>query len=541
MVQKISQSLLLQTGLCFLVILGLFLTSNIFPASAQQPTGNHLEEKQDSSTPSPSPYPPPALTMAATVAPTATETQPSTTYERPLIIIASYNASLDAVGPGDQFTLDVKLANKGQSIANNVVASFTPAELIPLGTGGLIAVGEIAPGNHAHISQELSASYAIWGKTFTSIDMNVSYTDDNGTTYTDKFTITLSVYTPSGSGATATPTITPTSAPILRPQLVIGSYSADVPKLQPGIQFNLQINLENMGNSDARRVTMIIGGGSNAGSEISGTPGAGGTSGGSAELSNFAPMGSSNIQSLGDLTAGGKLTIKQTLIVNVTTNPGAYSMKISFAYLDERGRNFTDDQVITLLVYSLPQVEIGFYRETGPVYAGQPSVLPLHVINMGHKSTILGNMQVTAENIQFTNNNLAVGPLDPGLDFVMDASMTPNQAGPLDLTITVDYIDDFNQPQKISKTLHVDVLEAPSFEPGINNPGKDGTPVETLPAVSETFLQKVWRVVRGLIGLDSGLADQSLPVSPVVNPQGVNGGSSPTVQPVPAGRPLKGP
>jgi hypothetical protein len=296
-----------------------------------------------------------------------------------------------------------------------------------------------------------------------------------------------------------------------------------------------------MGNADAKRVTMIVGGGSNASGDTGGTPGVGGTSGGGAELTNFAPIGSSNIQSLGDLTAAGKLTIMQTLIVNVSTNPGAYSMKISFAYLDERGRNFTDDQVITLLVYSLPQVEIGFYRETGPVYAGQPGVLPIHVINMGHKSTILGNMHVSADDMQFTNNNLAVGPLDPGLDFVMDASMTPNQAGPLDITVTVDYIDDFNQPQKISKALHVDVLAAPAVEPGINNPGKDGGPVEVLPGSTETFLQKVWRLVRGLIGLDSGIATQSLPVSPVTNPQGVNGGSSPVIQQVPAGRPLKGP
>jgi hypothetical protein len=540
MVQKISQSLLLQTGLCFLVILGLFLTSNIFPASAQQPTGNHLEEKQDSSTPSPSPYPPPALTMAATVAPTATETQPSTTYERPLIIIASYNASLDAVGPGDQFTLDVKLANKGQSIANNVVASFTPAELIPLGTGGLIAVGEIAPGNHAHISQELSASYAIWGKTFTSIDMNVSYTDDNGTTYTDKFTITLSVYTPSGSGATATPTITPTSAPILRPQLVISQYAVNVPVLQPGVQFNLELTVENLGNADAKRVTMIFGGGSTSG-ETGGTPAPGGTSGGGSDLTNFAPLESSNIQALGDLANGATLTVKQSLIVNVSTNPGAYSAKVSFSYLDEHGRNFTDDQVITLLVYATPQVGVEFYRDPGPIYAGQPSPLPIQIVNQGRKTTILGNMHVSAANAQLLNNIILIGALDPGTSFPLDAVLTPNQPGPLDLIITVDYTDDFNQPQVITQTLHVEILEVPLPEPGLNAPGKDGGQVESTPIVEETFLQKAWRLVRGLLGLDSGVAAQSLPGSQQTVPTDTSGKQAPSIQAVPAGRPLKGP
>jgi hypothetical protein len=556
MIPKFTRSPSLHPGLTILVILGIFLTFGWNTAYAQKSPGPALAVNKDTvaatatatmPVPVPTAYPPPAVTATSPLAsqppantaqaPTNTPPAPSS-FERPLVVIGSYSASLDTISPGDQFDLSVKLVNKGQGIANNVVAFFTPADLIPLGTGGVIAVGEIAPGNHGHLTQTLSVSYDAYGKAYASIDMNVSYSGDDGATYTDKFTINLPVYTSSSSAATATPTATTTAAPILRPQLVIGSYSADVPKLQPGILFNLQINLDNMGNADARRVTMIIGGGSNASGDIGGTPGAGGTSGGSAELTNFAPIGSSNIQSLGDLPAGSKLTIKQNLIVNVSTNPGAYSMKISFAYLDERGHNFTDDQVITLLVYSLPQVEIGFYRETGPLYAGQPAVLPIHVINMGHKSTILGNMQVTAENLQFANNNLAVGPLDPGLDFVMDASMTPNQAGPLDLTVTIDYIDDFNQPQKISKTLRVDVLEAPSVEPGINNSGKDGAPVEPGPSANETFLQKVWRLVRGLIGLDSGVAAPSIQISPAVNPQSGNGASSPVIQPA---RPLKGP
>jgi hypothetical protein len=552
MLPKFTRSPSLRIGLTILVALGLFFTSGLNLAHAQKQLSPALEVNKDTGAATatatiPAPVPtayPPAVETATFAPPPAntdqppTNTPPPNSFERPLVVIGSYSASLDTISPGDQFDLSVKLVNKGQGIANNVVAFFTPADLIPLGTGGVIAVGEIAPGNHGHLTQALSVSYDAYGKAYASIDMNVSYSGDDGATYTDKFTINLPVYTSSFSAATATPTATTTAAPILRPQLVISSYSADVPKLQPGILFNLQINLDNKGNADAKRVTMIIGGGSNASGDTGGTPGAGGTSGGSAELTNFAPIGSSNIQSLGDLTAGSKLTIKQNLIVNVSTNPGAYSMKISFAYLDERGHNFTDDQVITLLVYSLPQVEIGFYRETGPLYAGQPGVLPIHVINMGHKSTILGNMQVTAENLQFSNNNLAVGPLDPGLDFVMDASMTPYQAGPLDLTVTVDYIDDFNQPQKISKTLHVDVLEAPSVEPGINNPGKDGAPVEPVPSANETLLQKVWRLVRGMIGLDSGIPAPAIQISPAVNPQSGNGASSPVIQPA---RPLKGP
>jgi hypothetical protein len=93
---------------------------------------------------------------------------------------------------------------------------------------------------------------------------------------------------------------------------------------------------------------MIVGGGSTA--SFPGTDVPGGVSGASGEFTNFAPLGSSNIQSLGSIAAGSELNVNQALVVNVTTAPGAYPMKISFSYLTEAGVPLTDEQVITLLV-----------------------------------------------------------------------------------------------------------------------------------------------------------------------------------------------
>ena len=73
-------------------------------------------------------------------------------------------------------------------------------------------------------------------------------------------------------------------------------------------------------------------------------------------------MGASNVQTLGDLGAGEAVQAKQDLIVNVSTNPGAYPMKVTFSYLNDKGEVINDEQVITLLVYSLPTVDVSFYR-----------------------------------------------------------------------------------------------------------------------------------------------------------------------------------
>ena len=138
--------------------------------------------------------------------------------------------------------------------------------------------------------------------------------------------------------------------------------------LQPGEQFQLGVTVQNMGNTTAKHVTMIVGGGSSGTS--SGTPQPGGVSGGSGEFTNFAPVGSSNIQSLGDIPAGGGLQVLQNLVVNVSTNPGAYPMKITFSYVNAKGEVVNDDQVITLLVYSLPNLDVSFYSSARIIFCG---------------------------------------------------------------------------------------------------------------------------------------------------------------------------
>jgi hypothetical protein len=144
---------------------------------------------------------------------------------------------------------------------------------------------------------------------------------------------------------------------------------------------------------------------------------------------------------------------------------------------------------------------------------------------------VLGNMRVTGEGAQFSNNTTLVGLLDTGNYFTMDATMIPDGPGSLNLQVTVDYNDDFNQPQVITKTISIEVLEAPVVEPPPGgSAGEGGIPPVS---ASETFWQKVLRFLRGLLGLDSaqpatapgGLPTQEVPPGktipvPVPGPKG---------------------
>ncbi len=480
-----------------------------------------------------------ALTITApaegTRTPEPTGTPAPTAYVRPLLVVQSYGASSAEITPGSNLDFEMTFANAGQIAATNVTATFGGTDFAARATGGVRAIGTVEPGQTYRFWQPLAASPDISGKTVAVLEVTADYTDVNGTTFSETFMLTFPVRrAATGPGATSTPTPTPTSTATvvrLRPQLLITDYRTDVDQLQPGTIFTLEMDIENLGNAEARRVTMIVGGGSTTGGSTDGTPQpGGGLSGASGEFSDFAPIGASNVSFLGDLDAGDSLQGSQRLIVNATTEAGAYPLQVSFVYSDENGASYTDDQVITLLVYSQPLVDINFYTEPPPLFAGQPGSLPLQLINIGNDTAVFGNFSVTAENAEFTNNTIFVGALDPGGFFPLDAQITPFQPGPLELIASVGYTDDFNQPQTITRTLSVEVMEEMIIEPPIE--GGEGFPGEGFPpdgggfpgpvdggvngGGEETLLQRIWRFISGLLGLGSGIQqpEEQVPVFP---------------------------
>jgi hypothetical protein len=423
------------------------------------------------------------------LAPTATPPP----FARPQIVIDTYNFTVSAVTYGQDFNLNVSLDNAGGSTAYGLHVTFTSVDLIMLKNGGVIAVDNLGVVGKANLSQSMRAAASLFGKTIVSVDMNLTYYDESGTMYSEKFTLYIPVAS-SGGGGVVYATATPTG--LRRSQLVITHYETDVDPLQPGVMFSLNLTVQNVGTIDAKSVTMIVGGGSSSGA---GTPQAG-VSAGSGEFTNFAPVGTSNVQLLGNIGAGVSLEADQQLIVNVSTNPGAYPMKISFVYTDATGNPVTDEQVITLLVYRLPQVEIGFYQPVGEMYVGQPGMLPLQVVNLGRNTAVLGNMTVETAGGFIENGQMLVGALDPGGYFPLDAILYPDAPGTLELLITINYTDDFNQPRTLTQTLTVEVLDMP-FE---STPDPN-VPLEPVEPETESFWQKLWRFILGIFGLDSGV------------------------------------
>jgi hypothetical protein len=469
-----------------------------------------------SETPTSSMEPLPALQEPSE--PTATEEVSNPTYPRPLVVLESYSLGSYAVRPGQDFNLQFRLRNDGQDKAKNVKVTVTPGDFIPRGNGGVLYAGTIAPGASTGYTQPLATSPGLQEETLATLTLQVTYTDELGTSYSDTFTLGIRIGSkPKNTPAPvyyATPTPTPTTAP--RPQLIIRDYSADVPELRPGARFTLSMELGNAGGSEAKRITMIMGGGTrNGGSDTGKNPSedeGGGLSGAGGDFSSFAPIGSSNVKFIGDLTEGKSLIAIQELIVNGGTKPGAYPIKFSFVYNDDKGASFADDQVVTLLVVLPPMLDISFYRIPEPLFAGQPASLPIQIVNLDRNSIILSRMEVTSDSAHLENASALIGYLDSGGYFTLDPMIFPEGPGLLTVTVKIDYLDDFSQMQSVLKQFELEVGDAPVIEPLPDNvPGTDVPP----PASGEeTFWQKALRFARGLIGLDSGWSGSGGEITP---------------------------
>ena len=448
-----------------------------------------------------------------------TPTNAPAPFSRPQFVVRSSRITGD-VRTGANVLLKVVVENVGQATAYGAQAVYTSTDLIPTKTGGLVAVGTVSYDDEVDVSQPFYVSAQLNGVVVIVVDLTMTYYDEKGTSYSDKFTLSIPVNTtPVYNGLTAA-TSTPTG--VKASQLVITGYSSDVDPLQPGQQFKLGLTIQNVGNANAQRITMIVGGGSSGGGSL--TPQPGGVSAGGGDFANFAPVGASNVQSLGDLKAGEKIQATQQLIVNVSTNPGAYPMKVTFSYLNDKNEIINDEQVITLLVYSLPSVSVSFYRPPDPLFAGQPGLLPIQVVNVGKRFTVFGDIRIEAEGGMIENGTSLVGSLDAGGYFTLDAALTPDQPGTISLNITIDYIDDFNEPRTIEKRLDVEVLEA--FVEEFVDPSMSGGEGGDFLIEEESTLHKIFRFIKGLLGLDSswpvwqppgggGAGLEAVPVQPI--------------------------
>jgi len=379
---------------------------------------------------------------------------------RPQVVIEAARTEPPVLGPGDAFSLTLQMANRGNRTATQVAVGAASADLaVPASGSNVIAL------EHIGIDQVVTATLPLVLGEVTqagrlSLDIALDYSDYNGGPYSDRQSVGLEASTALAD----------------RPQLIVASYRTAPEDPAPGDTLTLTLEVSNVGGGEAQRLTLTLGGEGGSG------------------LEPFAPLDSSNVKFVPRLPAGDTVEVTQRFVVDGGADAGAYGLPMTLAFDDDRGTRHSDSQLISLLVRRRPHVQIGFYRPVEVATVDVQFELPVEVTNIGRTLVNVSTLEVTSQQLEISEGSVYLGPLDGGTSGSVEATAVAQEGGAAEVLVSVHYLDDFEQPQVVTKTLMVEV-ETPveiSDETG-----------EELQDQEAGFWDKVLRFLRGLLGLGS--------------------------------------
>ncbi len=365
---------------------------------------------------------------------------------KPQVVIEGVRTDPPELRAGQPFTLMLDLANRGSRAAINTLVSLVPTtDVLPSVSSNVLNIDLIGVDHQCVVTLPLVLA-ANSGSGRRVLDIALDYTDYVGTqAYSAKQNVSINVNDTAAD----------------RPQIVLANYRTEPQTPAPGEVFTLTYSLSNVGGGDARRLTAALGGENGA------------------ALKPFAPVNSGNVQFVQMLASGKSVDVVQQLVAEASADSGTFNLPVALAYEDTRDQRRTEQQVMSLLIRRTPLLRVGFNPAVSAAIAGQPLQLPVEVVNIGRKLVNVNVVEVTSAGMEVQNGSLYVGALDAGASSSVPAQGIPQKAGPAELRVIVNYVDELSQPQQYIAILQVDVQDAPLAPgPGETPPGESpGNPL----------------------------------------------------------------
>lgn len=384
--------------------------------------------------------------------------------------------------PGDSVSVELTITNTGTGVARQTLLRLTGTDgvLLAGAQGDSFPIGDLQPGESITVTADM-----------------IVRTDAKAGPQPQPYTLTYLQGT-EAKETTGTLTLNVAQVEARAPLLLLDSYQIDAERLAPGDRFTLTATIKNVGNGTADNVLLTFGA---VTEDTSGGSGSGGTT---TTSSTFAPLDTGGSFFVGTLEAGvGQATLIQPFIVSGSAKSGIYSLPITLTYPGADGEPVRTNLSASLIVVVPPALQFNDTPLPPETYIGEPLPVGVSFTNIGSSEINFRAVEFTAENAEVMDPaSTFLGKLAAGDEGSAFGTVMPTAPGPVTVTVTINYIDEINQPNAIVKTFTTTAVEAPPMPPIDPDfpPIEEPTPE---PPPEPTFADMLGRFLLGVLGLGS--------------------------------------
>ncbi len=355
---------------------------------------------------------------------------------------------------GEPFTLNLKLANNGQTIARDVrvkLNNLSADKIFQTGTYDSPTIQAIKGFEVVPLTFYLMASEDI-ATGYYPIELEISYKDKGDADEPTKKTLTVYV------DVEGSPDKEDEDDKISVPRVILDNYVLNPSTVNMGENFTFSFTIKN--TSTERTVKNL---------QVSLTSSEG----------TVMPASGSNSFYVAELGPEQSTTLNLQMTTKYDVEKTTYPLTLNFNYEDAKANPYTSDVNLTIPVFLPTKLTLQHqnYPESGMVNQG--NYLSFEYINKG-KGTIY-NLTVSVEgNIQTDiGSSSYIGNVDSGYSDSMEIMVTPLEAGVQNCKLILTYEDAAGNQLRTEEPFVMTVEEAPPVEdPGTMDPGMVEMPPE---------------------------------------------------------------
>jgi hypothetical protein len=180
---------------------------------------------------------------------------------------------------------------------------------------------------------------------------------------------------------------------------------------------------------------------------------------------------------------------------------GIYSLPITLNYRKPDGEAVKENLSASLLVVVPPRLLVNLQSPVPEIAnVGEPFPLALDIVNAGDATVKLTLARVEAENADvLEGQEIPLSPLANDEDTSINALVMSMSEGPVEVTVTILYLDDLNREQTIVNSYSSQAMlpPTPEFMPTPETPDQAGGEGDAAPG------NLIERLLLGLLGLGS--------------------------------------